>query len=70
EIAKKSPNKALKESYLAFSNLTAIQREQLLSAITVLDGAIQITACERQLKKRLEYSARPEHLQALYERLK
>jgi hypothetical protein len=69
-IANEAPNKSLKESYQAFLNLTVTQRELLCGAITVLDGSIQITECEKQLKKRLEYSARPEHMQALYERLK
>lgn len=69
-IAEKALNKALKASYESFLKLNLPQRRLLFSMITVVDGAIQVTECEKSLKKLLELSTRPEYLQALYERLK
>jgi len=68
QVANKSENKDLTKSFEAFKALTAIQQEQLIDSIQIIDSSPNIVDIIPKIKEKL-IAVRREHRDAVYERL-
>lgn len=68
EIAESSRNQSLEEAFKAFLTLPIMQREELVSAIQVLDGSPKITDLPEQIKELL-LGVRLKYRENVYQRL-
>lgn len=69
EVAKTSNNKKLKSAFEAFLALSAQQQEMLVASIQVLDCSPNISDTATQIKDKIRWNVRREHLEGVYERL-
>lgn len=68
-VAATSMSEMNSPAYAAFTSLTQTQQRALLEAICVLDSQPNITGVRDEAIKELTYAARPDHREAVYERL-
>lgn len=69
EYTDNSDNKTNQPCYDAFRSLTSEQRLGLVQAIRIVDNSPNISNIEDNIKSRIRFAVRPQHLIALYERL-
>lgn len=69
DIANTSTNSSLIPAFQAYMALSANQQEMLTRSIQILDSSPNISDTTHQIKERLRFAVRRQHLDALYERL-
>lgn len=68
-VASTSTNAALAPSFRAFAGLARGQQEELISAVRILDSATDIVGLDVRIRERLLFSAQPQYVAAVQQRL-
>jgi hypothetical protein len=68
-VAATSKNKSLEPSFQSFCALAPAQQEELVSAIRILDSATDILGLDAKIRERILFSAPPQFLSAVQQRL-
>lgn len=65
----KTKDKTLRDCFDTFLSLSAQEQIQLLNSVYILDSSPNILDLEKEIKRELRSSAKPKHLDLLYERV-